>query len=121
MKSFSQSHEWVFLQNNKARVGISIFARGELGEILFVSFPSIGQKIKKDEEVVVLESSKAASGIYSPLSGMITQVNTKLFNNINILNEDPEDGGWLYEMELSREEELQELMGYNDYLSFTKH
>ncbi len=104
---YSPSHEWIKIEANQGTVGITEYARGELGDTVYVELPLVGKKVLFGEEVVVLESTKAASDIYAPLSGEITEVNSILKEDLTLLNKDPEGQGWLFKMTLSniREEE----------------
>jgi len=99
MRKYTESHEWVDLSDKKARVGITERALKEIGEVVFVELPKIGSTVCVGEEAVILESTKAAVEIASPLTGTITQVNTQLLENTHLLNSSPEDRGWLFEME----------------------
>lgn len=99
-KRYSPSHEWVVIEEREAVVGITRYAKEELGEIVYVEFPSIGAQVSLGEEVVVLESTKAAADLYAPLSGKIIEVNEALRTDLSRLNQDPEGSGWLFKMEL---------------------
>jgi glycine cleavage system H protein len=112
---FSDSHEWVSVIDNIATVGISNHARKELGEIVFVQLPRIGQQLKAGEEATVLESTKAAADIYSPVTGTVTEVNTALTENLSLINTAPESSGWLYKVTLSHPKELELLLTPTDY------
>lgn len=92
------SHEWI---SEDGKVGITKEAQKELGEIVYVELPKVGQEIKKGEEIAVLESTKAAVDIYSPASGRITQVNRALEEDPSLINSTPESDGWLYQIETS--------------------
>lgn len=117
MKKFAETHEWVLPQDGEALVGISSYAKNELGTIVYAQLPKVGTSIKKGEEIVILESTKAAADIYSPVSGTIIAINDQLKENMNLLNVDPENQGWLYKMALSNESELSELMDLETYLT----
>lgn len=110
---FAKTHEWI---DEKGRVGISKKAQEELGEIVYVELPEVGQVVKTGEEIAVLESTKAAVDIYSPVSGKITSVNEKVKEDPSLLNNAPEGEGFLYEMSLSAPEELDSLILKGDYL-----
>jgi len=114
---YSDSHEWIMVKGDKGRVGISIHAQKELGEIVYVELPKVGQVIQAGEEVAVLESTKAAVDIYSPVSGTVTQVNTSLKESVFLINTSPEEEGYLYEITLSNLEELKTLISQDKYLS----
>jgi glycine cleavage system H protein len=114
---FSETHEWIHLDNDVGTVGISNHAQKELGDIVFVELPKIGKNVKAGEEVAVLESTKAAADVYCPVSGTILEVNTNLSNASELVNQSPEKEGWLFKIKLSNPEELKELMEEEIYLS----
>jgi glycine cleavage system H protein len=99
---YSPSHEWIHIQGNEGTVGITEYAREELGETVYVELPQVGKEVMYGEEVVVLESTKAAADIYAPVSGEITEVNPDLKDDLTLLNKDPEGRGWLFKMRFSR-------------------
>jgi len=106
---YTETHEWVSVKDSTGTVGITLFAQKELGDIVYVELPKVGKHVKKGEEAVVLESTKAAADVYSPVSGTITEVNTLLNQTPELVNQDPERGGWLFKLSLSNEKELDEL------------
>lgn len=114
---FSETHEWIHIDNDVGTVGISNHAQKELGDIVFVELPKIGKNVKAGEEVAVLESTKAAADVYSPVSGTILEVNANLSNASELVNQSPEKEGWLFKIKLSNLEELKELMEEEIYLS----
>lgn len=115
MKKFTDSHEWIEIKDNTGVVGITNFAQSELGDIVYVELPDVGRDVKKGEELVVLESTKAAADVYAPVSGKIIAVNDKLSEEANLINESAEVDGWLLKMELSEPSELEHLMNETDY------
>lgn len=114
---YAESHEWIETKGERGRVGISSKAREELGEIVYVALPKVGDFFKKGDEVAVLESTKAAVDLYAPVSGTISAVNKALVENVASLNTDPEGEGYLFEITLSNGEELSELLSEKAYLS----
>jgi glycine cleavage system H protein len=112
---FTESHEWVKVEGKTATVGITNYAQKELGEIVFIELPKLGRKASAGEEISVLESTKAAADIYAPLSGKITSVNTQLRDQPRMINENPEGEGWLFQMEITRPEELVNLLSIAEY------
>ena len=100
---YSKDHEWVYPENNRARVGLSDFAQSELGEIAFVELPKIGKEFKKGEPVCSIDSLKSSSEIYAPVSGKIVEVNKilEVGQNCAIVNSDPLGEGWIFVIELS--------------------
>ncbi|MCP5505292.1 MAG: glycine cleavage system protein GcvH [Chlamydiales bacterium] len=111
---YAETHEWI---DDNGRVGISKKAQEELGEIVYIELPEVGQKVKAGEEIAVLESTKAAVDIYSPVSGTITAVNEVLREDPSPLNQAPEEAGYLFEMTLSKPEELEALTPKETYQS----
>ncbi|OGN65165.1 MAG: glycine cleavage system protein H [Chlamydiae bacterium RIFCSPHIGHO2_12_FULL_49_9] len=112
---FTESHEWVKVDGEIATVGITNYAQKELGEIVFIELPKQGRKARSGEEIAVLESTKAAADIYAPISGKITSVNIQLKEQPLLINENPEDEGWLFQMEISHPEELTHLLSVSQY------
>jgi len=114
-KKYSKEHEWVFLVNEVATVGITNYAQESLGDIVFIELPEIGKSIKIGDQVGVVESVKAASELYSPVSGKIIEINNELKTNPQLLNTDPEKTGWYMKIKLENTEELTNLMNFNQY------
>lgn len=115
---YSQSHEWVKIDDDIATIGISDHAQGELGEIVYVELPEVGNFIHLGEEAVVLESTKAAADVYTPLSGEVVEVNTVLLDASEMINASPEENGWLFKIKFTQAEELNTLMDSESYKSF---
>lgn len=113
---FSDTHEWALLEGHIATVGISNHAQDLLGEVVYVELPEVGQVLDKGGEAGVVESVKAASDIYSPVSGKIIEVNTHLENDPGKINHSPYEDGWLFKIELSHPEEVDQLMSHKTYL-----
>lgn len=113
---FAESHEWIEESQDNATVGISQFAQKELGDIVYVELPEVGREIQIGNEVAVLESTKAASDVYSPVSGVITEVNLKLRDAPELINQSPENEGWIYKIKLTNPAELEKLMTQEKYL-----
>ncbi len=118
---FTDSHEWIKLNNNIGTVGISQFAQKELGDIVYVELPKIGKEVKSGEEAAVLESTKAAADVYSPASGTILEINSALSNSPELVNSSPENEGWLYKIQLSDLNELDKLTEENEYRNSNKN
>lgn len=117
MLKFSESHEWILIDGEVGRVGISDHAQHELGDIVYVELPKLGDKVKMGAEVAVLESTKAAADIYSPASGVIVEVNEKLKENPELINESPEDQGWILKIKFDNKSELEQLLDSVSYQS----
>jgi glycine cleavage system H protein len=112
---FSPTHEWVQVDGHIGTVGISNHAQKEIGAIVYVQLPIIGKTITTGQEAAVLESTKAAADIYSPVSGTILAVNDKLIQDSGLINRSAEDEGWLFKIELSDLKELDALMDLEKY------
>ena len=115
MKKYTDTHEWVEVKEESALVGISRFAAKELGDIVFVELPNVGQSLNAGDVASVLESTKAASDVYSPLSGTVTAVNEELKNAPEKISASPEDAGWLYKIHVKDKEELTKLLEESAY------
>ncbi len=109
-KKYTPSHEWIQIDGKDGTVGITEYARGEFGEIIYVELPQVGKKVVCGEEIVVLESTKAATDIYAPVTGQITEINTDLQKDLTLLNKDPEGQGWLFKMTLTPIKEEESLL-----------
>lgn len=116
---YAKSHEWVLVdESGVARVGISDFAQKALGDVVFVDVPKMGAVVTAGSEVALVESVKAASDIYSPVSGEVVEVNTALGEAPDLVNSSPLDQGWLYSIKLSSTAELDALL---DEAAYVKH
>jgi glycine cleavage system H protein len=98
---FTPTHEWISIEGRLATIGISDHAQKELGEIVYVELPKIGQIVQSGEEVCILESTKAAADVYSPASGKVIAINELLRETPSLINRAAESNGWLYKLELS--------------------
>ncbi len=112
---FTKEHEWVKVNGNNAVCGISSHAAHELGDITFVELPAIGKKVKQEEVMAAIESVKAASDIYAPVSGKVVKVNTALDDAPEMVNESPEDAAWMVELQIDDSGELIKLMTQEMY------
>ncbi|MES2626891.1 MAG: glycine cleavage system protein GcvH [Pseudomonadota bacterium] len=113
---YAKSHEWVSVdESGVATVGISDFAQSALGDVVFVDLPAVGATVAASAEVAVVESVKAASDIYSPVSGEIVEINTELQSAPDLINSSPSEGGWLYRIKLSNLAELDGLLDEEAY------
>ncbi|MDI6863885.1 MAG: glycine cleavage system protein GcvH, partial [Pseudothermotoga sp.] len=106
MKKFAKTHEWVKVDGKLAVVGISNHAQEKLGDVVYVDLPQVGKVVKKGEVFMSVESVKAASDIYAPVSGKIVEVNEKLSNQPELINKDAEGEGWLVKIEMTNPDEL---------------
>ena len=112
---YTKDHEWVKLEKGVATVGITEFAQGELGDVVFVDLPAIGKGIKQREPVCVVESTKAASDVYAPISGSVAEVNSKLSNEPELVNKSPYTDGWMVKLKDPSESELKALLTPEEY------
>jgi len=117
---FSKEHEWVKISGTTATVGISDHAAHELGDITFVELPAVGKSVKQFETVAAIESVKAASDIYSPLSGKVTSINETLENTPEVVNESAEEAGWICTLEITDPSETKNLMSRAEYDEYLK-
>jgi glycine cleavage system H protein len=118
VKKFAKTHEWVKVDGNLAIVGISNHAQEKLGDVVYVDLPQVGKVVKKAEAFMSVESVKAASDIYAPVSGKIVEVNEKLSNQPELINKDAEGEGWLVKIEMSDPNELSDLLDEESYRRF---
>ncbi|GIW43861.1 MAG: glycine cleavage system protein GcvH [Candidatus Binatia bacterium] len=112
---YSKEHEWVLVEGNVATVGITDYAQEQLGEIVYVELPEVGEKVSKEDAFGVVESVKTVSDVYAPVSGSVIEVNDDLPDNPEMLNDDPYGDGWMIKIEMSDPEELEDLMTAEEY------
>lgn len=117
---YSEEHEWVSVEGNVATVGISDFAQEQLGDVVFVELPEVGAEVAAGEQVAVVESVKAASEVFSPVSGEIVEVNDVIVEEPAGVNGDAEGDGWFFKIKLSDPSELDDLMDPKAYAAFVK-
>ena len=117
---FTQDHEWIEVEGDTGTVGITDYAQGQLGDITYVDLPAAGAVVKKGDAPCVVDSVKAASDVYSPVSGTVTEGNEALADAPELVNTDAETGGWLFRVKLSDAGELASLMDSAAYEAFIK-
>lgn len=116
---FTDSHEWVLNETESiVFIGITNFAQKELGEIVYIELPKVGCEVHAQQEIAVLESTKSAVDIYSPVSGKIIEINTRLLETPQLINQDPEKQGWICKIQLSNLSELKSLLSLSSYKEF---
>ena len=115
---FTEDHEWIDVDGEIGTVGISEYAQGQLGDIVFVDVPEDGKRLAKGDEAAVVESVKAASDVYSPVSGTVLEGNPALADEPALVNTDAEADGWFFKITLSDPSELEELMDETAYEAF---
>ncbi len=119
MMKFTKDHEWVAVEGDVALVGITAYAANALGDVVFVEVPEVGKSVKTGDGFAVVESVKAASDVYAPVSGEIVDANTELSNSPDVVNAAPEGSGWIARIKLGNAGELDALMdraAYEAYL-----
>jgi glycine cleavage system H protein len=112
---YLETHEWARKQDGTVRVGISDFAQDELGDVVFVELPQEGEEVDQDGEFGVIESIKAVSDLYAPVSGTVSDANDRLVDEPELVNEDPFGDGWMIELEDVDESELEDLLSPEEY------
>jgi glycine cleavage system H protein len=115
---YSKEHEWVLVEGTSATIGITEYAQEELGDIVFVELPEVGEKIVKDDPFGAVESVKAVSDIYAPVSGAVVETNEILPDNPETINDDPYGDGWMVRVELSDIDDLKDLMDADEYAEY---
>ena len=117
---FSEEHEWVLVEGDTATVGITDFAQQQLGDVVFVELPEVGDEVEKGGDAGVVESVKAASEIYAPITGEFVAANEELEAEPSLANTDPEGKGWFFKMKIADASELDDLMDADAYKAFTE-
>ena len=115
---FTQDHEWISVDGDSATVGITDYAQAQLGDVVFVEVPPAGTEVAKGKEAAVVESVKAASDVYAPVSGTVTEANFELEGDPSLVNTAPEGNGWFFRLTLSDPAELEGLMDETAYKAF---
>ncbi len=117
---YTKDHEYIRIEGDAGIVGISDYAQGQLGDVVFVELPSVGKTLSKGDEAAVVESVKAASEVYAPVSGEVVEVNSDLEASPGTVNEDPAGRGWFMKIRLTNASELDGLMTEEQYQEFVK-
>ncbi|WP_340150807.1 glycine cleavage system protein GcvH [uncultured Sneathiella sp.] len=117
---YTEDHEWVLLEDDVATIGISDYAQGQLGDVVYVEVPEVGSDIAKGDELAVVESVKAASEVYSPVSGEVIEVNEDLEGSPTLVNEAPLEGGWFAKVKVTDSTEIDDLMDEDAYKSYVE-
>ncbi len=118
MRYYSKDHEWIEVDGQSATVGITDYAQGQLGDVVFVELPAAGAVVAAGKEAAVVESVKAASEVYAPVSGTVTETNGALEGTPDLVNTSPEGEGWFFRLTLSNPGELEGLMDEAGYKAF---
>ena len=112
---YTKEHEWARIAGNKATVGITIFAKDQLGDVVYLELPEVGAQIVRGEPFGVVESTKAVSELFAPLTGKVTKVNQELVDAPEGVNESPHEKGWMIEIEISQPDEVPQLLSAAQY------
>ncbi|HUV24298.1 MAG TPA: glycine cleavage system protein GcvH [Methanomassiliicoccales archaeon] len=115
---YSEEHEWIKVEGDSGKVGITDHAQKEMNDILYAEVPMVGKKVKKGETIGAIESVKTVADVYSPVSGEIVEINSELEDSPQFINESPYEKGWFVVIRLEDEDELEELMDTEDYADF---
>jgi glycine cleavage system H protein len=115
---FTSEHEWIKVEGEVGTVGVTDHAQSALGDVVFVELPAVGKKVSKGGDAAVVESVKAASDVYSPVSGEVVEANQAIVDQPALVNESPEDGAWFFKVKLSNPSELDGLMDRAAYEAF---
>ena len=115
---FSKEHEWVLVEGKIATIGITEFAQEELGDIVYVELPEVGEKVVKDDPFGAVESVKAVSDVYAPVSGTVLEINDLLPDNPETINDDPYGDGWMIRVEMTDSDDLKDLMSAEEYAEY---
>ena len=119
-KKYSKQHEWVIIEGDVATIGITTHAAEMLGDVVFVELPEKGKNVEKEGQAGVVESTKAASDVYTPITGEITDINQSIVDDPGAVNKDPEGSAWFFKVKIKNKSELDQLMSKADYDKFTK-
>ena len=117
---YTKDHEYIRVEGDLGVVGISNYAQEQLGDIVYVELPDVGRAFELGDEAAVVESVKAASEIYSPISGEVVETNEDLNDNPALVNETPEDGAWFIKLKISDNDELEKLMSADEYSAYVE-
>ncbi len=117
---YTKEHEWVLVEDRIATIGITEYAQQELGDIVYVELPEVGEKIVKDDPFGAVESVKAVSDIYAPVSGTVTEVNDTLPDSPETINDDAYGDGWMIKVEMSDADDLKDLMNAEEYAEYVE-
>ena len=117
---YTKDHEWVRIEGDTVVVGITDYAQSQLGDVVYVELPEVGRRVQKGKEAAVVESVKAASDVYSPISGTVIEGNPALADDPAIINNDPEGAGWFFKIRLSDSNELSGMMSADDYRAWAE-
>ena len=116
---FTKDHEWLNLQADIATVGITDYAQGQLGDIVFIEMPQVSTKIAASESFGAIEAVKTVADLYAPVSGEVIEINDNLDSSPDLVNSDPYNQGWIVKLKIDNNDEINELMNYDEYQEYT--
>ena len=117
---FSKEHEWIIVSGDIATIGITKHATEQLGDIVFTELPDKGSNVEKDKTAGVVESTKAASDVYTPISGEVVEINQSIVDDPSKINSDPEGSAWFFKLKIKDKSEIDSLMSKDEYEKFAK-
>ena len=112
---FTKEHEWANIAGEFATIGITDYAQGELGDIVFIDLPTIGKKVNVGDPVMTIEAVKAVSDVYAPISGEVVEVNDLLNTAPDTINRDPFGSGWMFKIKIAKQDDAKKLLSFEDY------
>lgn len=115
IEGYTKSHEWVMVEDDIATIGITEYAQEQLSDVVFVELPGVGDEAVKGEEIAVVESTKIAASVYSPVTGEVVEVNSQLEDEPDLINNSPTEDGWIVRIKVDSPEELEELLSEGEY------
>lgn len=115
---YSKDHEWIEIKDDKATVGITDFAQKQLGDVVYIELPQIGKQLEFHQSIGVVESVKAVSDVYSPVSGEVVEINKELNDSPELVNQDPHGKGWFIRLKVKDATEVEKLMSASEYEKF---
>jgi len=115
---YTRDHEWIKVEGNVITIGVTDYGQKKLREVVYVELPTIGQRVEEGEAIATLESVKASAEVYTPASGKVIEVNSKLVDSPELVNDDPYGDGWIAKIELEEEREFEDLMEPDEYRKY---
>ncbi|HDJ66921.1 MAG TPA: glycine cleavage system protein GcvH [Nitrososphaeria archaeon] len=115
---YTRDHEWIKVEGNVITIGVTDYGQKKLREVVYVELPTVGQRVEEGEAIATLESVKASAEVYTPASGKVIEVNSKLVDSPELVNDDPYGEGWIAKIELEEEREFEDLMEPDEYRKY---
>ena len=115
---YTRDHEWIKVEGNVITIGVTDYGQKKLREVVYVELPTVGQRVEEGEAIATLESVKASAEVYTPASGKVIEVNSKLVDSPELVNDDPYGNGWIAKVELEEEREFEDLMEPDEYRKY---